>query len=1023
MNDHSHPHHAHEHPHEHPHEHRHELAEIRDRLAGTSGPQFWRSLEELADTEVFQEFLGREYSSQAEEWSDPVGRRQFLRLMGASLALAGVSGCAFQPSQTIVPYVRTPEQVVNGKPLFFASALTHEGYATGVLVESWQGRPTKIEGNPEHPASLGATDAFMQASILSLYDPDRLQVLTRNGRISTWDDFLTVVIATRRKNLDEKGQGLRILTETVTSPTLTAQMRALLAAYPKAKWYQYEPVGRDNAREGLKLAFGEDVEPVHHLAKADVIVSLDADFTTQGPGRLRDARQFASRREPDGPSGAMNRLYVIEPTPSCTGSLADHRLALSSHAIPLIAQAIAQGVGVKGVASPSSGLKPEHTKFVAAVVNDLQAHKGTSLVMAGVGQPASVHALAAAINHALGNVGKTIDFVASLEADPASRTAGLRELVADISGGRVGTLLIVGGNPVYDAPTDLDFASALDKVPTTIRLGQYEDETSTRCHWQIPEAHALEAWGDALAFDGTATIVQPLVAPLYGGKSAIELIAALTTGETKNGLDLVRSFWEAKRPGPGFDAFWRRTLRDGLVADSAVKPKAVSLTLSSATIAPVAPAPGLLEVIFRPDPTIWDGRFANNGWLQELPKPMSHLTWDNAALVSPATAKTLGVAVEEFTGKADQVDLTLNGRTIRMPIWVVPGQADGTLTLHLGYGRTKAGRVGDGAGFNVYRLRTSDAPWSAVGVKVEKAGERYELATTQHHSNMEGRDLVRVGTIDEYHKTPHFAQEPDEHVKPELTLFEIPLPQLRRQEGHEGNSWGMSINLNACNGCNACVIACQSENNIPVVGKEQVIRGREMHWLRIDRYYEGDADTPAIHHQPVPCMHCEKAPCELVCPVAATTHSAEGLNEMTYNRCVGTRYCGNNCPYKVRRFNFLQFSDETTPSLKLMRNPDVTVRSRGVMEKCSYCVQRINAARIVAEGENRRVGGNDVETACQSTCPTRAIVFGNLNDPAADVVKQKASPRNYALLAELNTRPRTTYLAKLTNPNPALKEG
>ena len=1012
-----------DHPHHHHHDEHHGLAEIRGRLAGESGPQFWRSLEELAGTEAFQDFLGREFSSQAEEWSDPVGRRQFLRLMGASLALAGVSGCAFQPQQTIVPYVRAPEQIVNGKPLFFATALTHEGYATGVLVESWQGRPTKIEGNPGHPASLGATDAFMQASILSLYDPDRSQVITRNGRISTWDDFLAAVIDLRRRNRADGGERLRILTETVLSPTLVAQIRSLLAAFPKAKWYQYEPVGRDGAREGLRLAFGEHVEPIHHLAKADVIVSLDADFTTQGPGRLRDAREFASRREPGGPAGgSMNRLYVVEPTPSCTGSIADHRLAIPSGTIPIMVQAIAHGLGVAGVTSPAPGMKPQHAKFAAAIVADLKAHQGASLVMAGLGQPSVVHALTAAINHSLGNVGKTVDYIGTLESDPANRTAGLRELAADMSGGGVGTLLIVGGNPVYDAPADIDFSAAVDKVETTIRLGLFEDETSSRCHWQIPEAHPLEAWGDALASDGTATIVQPLIAPLYNGKSAIELVAALATGETKDGLDIVRSHWQAKRPGPGFDGFWRRTLRDGLVADSAAKPRSVAIKLTSVQIAPPPDVPAL-EVVFRPDPTIWDGRFANNGWLQELPKPISRITWDNAALMAPATARSLGVAADELTGKVDLVDLTRNGRTLRMPVWIVPGQAEGTITVHLGYGRTHAGRVGDGAGFNAYRLRTSDSPWSATGMRVEKVAGVYELATIQHHSNMEGRELVRIGTVDEYRKTPDFAQLPDEHVKPGLTLYEVPLPQLRRQEGHEGNSWGMSINLNTCIGCNACVVACQSENNIPVVGKEQVIRGREMHWLRIDRYYEGDADSPAIHHQPVPCMHCEQAPCELVCPVAATTHSAEGLNEMTYNRCVGTRYCGNNCPYKVRRFNFLQFSDETTPSLKLMRNPDVTVRSRGVMEKCTYCVQRINAARIVAEGENRRVGGNEVETACQSACPTRAIVFGNLNDPAAEVVKLKSSPRNYALLAELNTRPRTTYLAKLTNPNPALKEG
>jgi molybdopterin-containing oxidoreductase family iron-sulfur binding subunit len=639
----------------------------------------------------------------------------------------------------------------------------------------------------------------------------------------------------------------------------------------------------------------------------------------------------------------------------------------------------------------------------------------------------AVHALAYAINHVLGNVGKTVEYIDPVEAEPADRAAGLKELVADMRAGKVATLAILGGNPVYDTPADLEFGEALEKVKTTIRLGLYDDETSQRCQWHIPEAHALESWGDALAFDGTATIIQPLIAPLYGGKSAIEFVASLAAGGSRQGLDLVQATWKGRNPGGNFDAFWRKTLRDGVVAGSAAKPKSVTLKspLSLPALAP-EPAGSSFEVVFRPDPTVWDGRFANNGWLQELPKPVSQLTWDNAALISPRTAEELGLRTDLFYGESDFIELTFSGRTrLRIPAWVVPGQADGVITVHLGYGRTRAGRVGTGAGFNAYSVRGSDAPWIATNVTAVKTGKTFTLANAQHHNTMENRELVRIAPLDEYEKHPHFAQERDHHVTRELTLFEDPLPQHRRDPvdeggGGEGNAWGMAINLNTCIGCNACTIACQAENNIPIVGKEEVLKSREMHWIRVDRYYEGDRDDPKIHHQPVPCMHCEKAPCEIVCPVAATTHSAEGLNEMTYNRCVGTRYCGNNCPYKVRRFNFLQYSDETAPSLKLMRNPDVTVRSRGVMEKCTFCVQRINAARIVAEGEDRRVGGNEVVTACQAACPTRAIVFGNLNDRTADVVKHKASPRNYSLLAELNARPRTTYLAKLTNPNPAL---
>ncbi len=595
-----------------------------------------------------------------------------------------------------------------------------------------------------------------------------------------------------------------------------------------------------------------------------------------------------------------------------------------------------------------------------------------------------------------------------------------------MKGGKVSTLAILGGNPAYDASADLGFAEALRGVKTTIRLGLYEDETSKLCQWHIPESHPLEAWSDARAFDGTATIVQPLIAPLYGGKSAIEFVAALATGGSRQGLDLVRSYWKDQKPGAGFDAFWRKTLRDGVVAGSSAKPVQVALKPLGSLTPEAEPVGGSVEVVFRPDPTVWDGRFANNGWLQELPKPMTRLTWDNAALVSPRTAESLGLRRDQLYGESDIIELTFPERTrLRIPAWVTPGQADGVITVHLGYGRTRAGRVGTGAGFDAYTVRTSGSPWSAraTATRTEKT---YTLATVQHHSNMENRELVRVASLAKYGEHPRFAPgaRRARHA-PEATLFEIPLPQLVRTPGEdgapgEGNAWGMAINLNTCIGCNACVVACQSENNIPVVGKEQVLMNREMHWIRIDRYYEGEEDDPEIHHQPVPCMHCEKAPCELVCPVGATTHSAEGLNEMTYNRCVGTRYCGNNCPYKVRRFNFFQYSDETTPSKKLMYNPDVTVRPRGVMEKCTYCVQRISAARIAAEGEGRRVEGNEVVTACQGACPTRAIVFGNLNDRAADVVKHKASPRNYALLAELNTRPRTTYVAKLTNPNPDL---
>jgi MoCo/4Fe-4S cofactor protein with predicted Tat translocation signal len=993
-----------------------DLPEIRARLAGERGPRFWRSLEELAGSAEFEAFVRVEFPEQAEEWSDAASRRQFLRLMGASLALAGVSGCAFQPAESIVPAVEADAQVVPGRPLFFATAVPLDGYATGVLVESHMGRPTKIEGNPDHPAGLGGTDAFAQAEILGLYDPDRSQVVTHNGRVSTWDDFLAALIAERGRKLASKGAGLRILTEAVASPTLAHQIARVKEQFPESRWHQYEPVGLGHAREGARVAFGTAVVPVHHFDKADVILSLDADFLTWNPARLRDARAFTARRET---TDRMNRLYVVEPTPTITGAMADHRLPLPSRRIAGLAQAVAHELGIEGAAAAGAG-PAEQARWVAAVAADLKAHCGSSLVLAGPPQPPEVHALAHALNHALGNVGKTVEYYPE-----ATEGAGdLRALVADMAAGRVDALLILGGNPAYDAPADVDFAGALAKLPRgaiSVRLGLYDDETSALCRWHVPEAHVLEAWGDARAFDGTATIQQPLIAPLYGGKSAIELLSALLGQPARPALEIVRDYWKGRKLADDFEPFWRDALHDGVVAGTADKPKDVAPKSLAELPKHEAGAEEGMEIVFRPDPTIWDGRFANNGWLQELPKPITRLTWDNAALVSPATAVRLGLKVDAMEDTTEVVRLSYRGRSLRLPVWIVPGQADDAVTVHLGYGRTRAGRVGDGLGASAYALRTAAAPWFDSGLKVAGTGERARLAAMQHHQLMENRHLVRVATIGGFRAKPDFAHEGEEEPGRDYTLYKDPEPQRRHEEQGEGNAWGMAINLNTCIGCGACVVACQAENNIPVVGKEQVIRGRNMHWIRIDRYYEGeDKSNPPTYFQPVPCMHCEKAPCELVCPVGATLHDAEGLNVMIYNRCVGTRYCSNNCPYKVRRFNFLEYNGKVSPSERLQKNPEVTVRSRGVMEKCSYCLQRITLARIAAEEEGRTtLRDGEVTTACAQACPTRAIAFGNLNDRQSEVVRLKQGPRNYGLLEGLNTRPRTTYLAKLINPGEA----
>ncbi|HVG21673.1 MAG TPA: TAT-variant-translocated molybdopterin oxidoreductase [Blastocatellia bacterium] len=1084
-----------------------DLASFRTRLSGKRGKQYWRSLEELAETDEFNELLHREFPENATEWNDPVGRRKFLKLMGASLALAGITGCTRQPTETIAPYARQPEGIVLGKPLFFATAMPLGGGATGLLVESHEGRPTKVEPNPQHPASSRGTDVFSQASVLSLYDPDRSQTLTYLGEISTWSAFLGAVgsaLAAQRAP-EVQGAGIRILTESVISPTLAYQIRTMLADFPRAKWHQYDPAGSDYAREGGRMAFGQYANAIYHFDKARVILSLDSDFLSCGPASLRYAQDYASTRRLEEGKADMSRLYVVESTMTNTGGAADHRLPLRPSEIEGVARAIAAGVGVQG-GSAAMAVEGERAGWVNAVVKDLAANRGASVVIAGDYQPPAVHALAHAMNQALGNAGNTVTFTDPLEANPVDGIASMRELVQDMSAGVVDTLLILGVNPVYTAPADLNFAATMaDKVRLRIHLSLYKDETSELCHWNIPEAHYLESWSDTRAFDGTVTIIQPLIAPLYNGKTAHEVLAAFSAQPERKSYDIVRDYWvrrhaaggqeppvrataapaarataTAGAQGPGvassqtaagqaqpaanppatggqsrtgaaqataaaspaqaaaFEQFWRRALHDGVVANTAAPTRTVaaSTNLAGGATTPLPSAGAGLEISFRPDPTIYDGRFANNAWLQELPKPITSLVWDNAAIISPGTAARLGLGKQangiatnnlgRIGGEvdADMVELQYQGRAQRFAVWIQPGQPDDCVTVHLGYGRQIAGRVGSGAGFDAYTLRTSDAPWFGAGLQVSKVGDVYPLVAVQLHHLIDQqeigvRDLVRSGTLEEYRRNPNLvhekeniprAESPDE-LHHEASLY----PEYDYSGGY---AWGMAIDINSCVGCNACVVACQAENNIPVVGKEQVARRRAMHWLRVDNYYKGDLSNPQVYFQPVPCMHCEKAPCEVVCPVAATVHSADGLNDMVYNRCVGTRYCSNNCPYKVRRFNFLLYQDFETPTYKLMRNPEVTVRSRGVMEKCTYCIQRIQYAKIESEKEERPVRDGEIVTACQSACPSDAIVFGNQNDPNSRVAKLKAQERNYGLLSDLNTRPRTTYLAAIRNINP-----
>ena len=980
-----------------------DLEKIRARLAAAPGREYWRCLDEIAETPAFEEFLRREYPAGASEWRDEFSRRHFFQIMAASLALAGLNACTKQPLEKIVPYVKQPPELTPGKPLYYATALTLGGFANGVIATSHEGRPTKIEGNPDHPVSLGATSVFLQAGVLDLYDPDRAPSVLRAGEPSDWAAFVSAMNAEMQAQQTKRGAGVRILTGSVTSPTLHAQLTALLAKFPSAKWQQWEPLTRDNIREGSRLAFGEVVETHYAFEKADVVLALDSDFLSTHPAGLRYARKFADRRRIKLPGGAgMNRLYAIEPTPTITGAMADHRLPVSSPEVEDLARALAQQLGI-----PSGAVPTPHDDWIAAVARDLQARPGASIVIAGESQPPEVHALAHFLNAKLGNFDRTITFTNAIEPSPVNQLASLRELTADMQSGAVDLLVMLDGNPVFDAPADLNFPAALAKVKTCVRLGLEENETSRFCHWHIAAAHPLESWSDARAFDGTVSIVQPLIQPLFDGKTMHEVIDALAAQPGRASYDIVREYWLAQG-WADFEKTWRSALDQGLVAHSAAPPRQVTLTATPPAKSPRAS--GNTEILFRADPTIWDGRFVNNAWLQELAKPITKLTWDNAALISPALAQ------REKLRNGDVVVLKFHGRALRAPVWIVPGQAENSVTLHVGYGRERTGRVGAGAGVNAFALRTSDALWSGAGLEISRTGETRQLASTQMHHSVEGRDILREGTFAEFTADPHFGGKNKEpRPAPADTLYH------KDEFKYQGYKWGLSIDLNVCIGCNACTIACQAENNIPVVGKHQVLVGRDMPWIRVDGYFRGSLDNPQLNHQPVPCMHCENAPCELVCPVGATVHDNEGLNVQVYNRCIGTRYCSNNCPYKVRRFNFLEFNAGLTAVQKMGKNPDVTVRSRGVMEKCTYCTQRINAARIVAELADRKIRDGEIVTACQAACPVEAIVFGDLNDPAARVSQLKEQPLDYWMLGELNTRPRTSYLAKLRNPNPELK--
>jgi MoCo/4Fe-4S cofactor protein with predicted Tat translocation signal len=1003
------------------------LEAARAKLAGQTGKKYWRSVDELADTPEFREMVAREFPKQAAEWIDPVSRRGFLKVMSASLALAGLSGCTKQPDEPIYPYVKEPEDLVLGRPVYFATAMPFNTGAVPLLVKSDAYRPIKVDGNPEHPVNRGSSDPLSQGSLLDLYDPDRSQHVLYRGEVREFAAFLASFRAMLADKKASGGAGLYILSDTVTSPTLAAQWKAAQQSYPNAKWLQWDPVNRDSAYAASKTAFGDYYDAQYRLQDADVIVSLDADFLSgiTHPGFLRLASDYASRRKLTDPSVAMNRLYAVESAPSTTGFKAEHRLALKPSDIATFAAALAAAVGAGGVgAQPPAG---PAGKFLTTLAADLKANGGKCVVIPGEQQTPAVHLAAIAINQALGNVGKTVVYTETVNPMPSIQGQDIVSLANDIKAGKVEWLVILNANPVYTAPVDLDFAEALNKVPHSAHLGSHFDETAVVAEWHINAAHYLESWSDTRAYDGTATVIQPMIDPLYGGKTAHDVIQSMLDNPDLSAYQAVRKNWQSSLGTGDAEHAWRKILHDGMVGGSAFEPKTVSAKIGDfGASAPSTPA-GTLEVIFRADPNIYDGRYANVGWLQEIPKPVTSMSWDNAALMSYRTLWKFNLAEQ------DVIAIESNGNTVLAPVLAVPGHADDSITVYLGYARQNGGRVAGGLGFNAYAIRTSNGLLFAPAT-MKKTGKTYEFAVTKSHyldqrskaaggdgsgdHSLEGnealtRGIIRYATLDEFKENPNFAHE-EEDPEPDTSMF--------ANWRYDKNAWGMAVDMNSCVGCNACIVSCYAENNIAVVGRHNTQTGRIMQWLRIDTYFEGDLDAPRAHFQPMTCQHCENAPCEQVCPVGATIHSPEGLNVMVYNRCVGTRYCSNNCPYKVRRFNFLLYSDFETESLKLMRNPDVTVRSRGVMEKCSYCVQRISAAKIAADKADRDIRDGEIVTACQQACPTGAITFGNINDKASKVFKLKSQQRNYGVLADLNTRPRTTYIAEVFNPNPELSE-
>ncbi|MCH7637931.1 MAG: TAT-variant-translocated molybdopterin oxidoreductase [Bacteroidetes bacterium] len=1012
-------------------------------------PTVWRSREDLAGTAEYAVFRANEFlpgATDAGELEVDAGpsRRTFLQIMGASMAMMGLAGCR-RPAEEILPYARKPEEVVPGLPNFYATAMPFAGAVQALLVESYEGRPTKIEGNPEHPVSRGKSGLFAQASILNLYDPDRSRTVYRNGSASTWNEFLSAV-----QGMNADGASVAVIAEPSSSTTQASIQQQFEQRFPGARWIELHANGDDVTALGTQAAFGRPLRPHYKLSSADVIVSFDADFIgSEDPNSVWNSREYAASRNVD-VRGSMSRLYAFESTYTGTGGMADHRKALRACDIAHVAAAVGQGLGVGNGSLGSSTFAGD--PMVQAIVQDVRAAGGNAAFVAGPTQPVQVHALCAALNAQFG--GNVVEYLDTGAVSVTSLSQSMATLVEDMQAGRIQLLLMLGANPGYSLPANLNFAEAIGNVGMSVHVGLHRDETGQLATWHVPGTHFLEAWDDGRAWDGTLSIIQPLIAPLYkAAHSNLEILSLFATGQYRGGYELVRG---TLRPALGSEDAWRTALHDGFVPNTQYAVAGVAGGAPDLSGLPVM-ADDETEVVFRTSPKLHDGAFSNNAWMQELPHPVSKLVWDNAATMSRATADALGVNIALSKGKheADIITLSVNGVDRTLPVWVQEGHPDGSITVTLGYGRNLAserqvsdrnllarifdrdvdiyrpGPLANGVGTNVGPMRSLGNMAVATASSIAATGESMMLVTTQDHGSMEGRAIVRMTTLEEYQSDPEVIQH-QQHILDNTPWEDYPPlwtePRAASDDPRIANAmysseqWGMSIDLNTCTGCNACVVACQSENNIQVVGKDQVSRGRELQWLRIDRYYTGNEANPGMVVQPMMCQHCENAPCESVCPVAATSHSPDGLNEMTYNRCIGTRYCSNNCPYKVRRFNYYNWVKTLPIEVRMAQNPNVTMRFRGVMEKCTYCVQRIRRTQQYAHIEDRPIRDGEISTACQQACPSDAITFGNIADPESAVAKSKHNPRGYDVLAELAVKPRTSYLARLRNPHPSLAE-